>query len=123
MEDDAIIKKAKAKVNAKKGFYWHLIIYVVTAVFFMLMNLATSPHKLWLLPWGAALIIHGIAVFGIPSLNILTDRWEEEELEKEIEKLKDERQLYLKEHHQDLLDINEKDYIKLKEWDKLEYED
>jgi hypothetical protein len=52
----------------------------------------TSPNTLWfvypVLSWGVGLAIHYVTVFGIPGTRVLTDDWEEEELDKEIRKLK-----------------------------------
>jgi hypothetical protein len=88
--DDYIERKARKRVQAKKGFYVHFAVYLAMFVFFFLMNLATFKDEghWWfffpMLPWGAGLLIHFLVTFGIPGTNILTDGWEEREMEKEM---------------------------------------
>ncbi len=40
-----------------------------------------------LLPWGIGLMIHYLVVFGLPFTKILTAEWEQQELQKELERL------------------------------------
>jgi hypothetical protein len=84
---------AKKKIEAKKGFYIHFGIYIACAVFFLLMNMITSPDEIWfvypLLPWGLAIAIHYITVFGLFGTKILTHEWEEREIRKEMERMDD----------------------------------
>lgn len=92
--ENQILEQAKKNVEKKKGFYWHFAVYIACGVFFFLMNMVTMREepRLWfffpLLPWGIGLLIHYFGVFGIPGTKILTDGWEAEQLEKEIDKLK-----------------------------------
>lgn len=99
MDKDPIIRKAQNRVKAKKGFYIHFGVYLATAIFFLLMNLVTmdAPDDWWffypLIPWLVGLLIHYFVVFGFPGTNILTDGWEERELEKEINRLRRKHRL------------------------------
>jgi hypothetical protein len=70
---------AKKKVEQIKGFYGNLISYVVFNIFFLVINLLTSPNHLWfywpLLWWGLGVFFHGMRVFGYsPFFN---KDWEE----------------------------------------------
>ncbi len=91
--DEKEIAIARRKVKAKKSFYKHLIAFSIVMPFLFFINLLTSPFHWWflypLLGWGMGLAFHYVEVFGIPGFNILTREWEEEELNKELKKIKD----------------------------------
>ncbi len=84
-------KKAKKRVKAKKGFYWHIASYLIVNTFLFSINLLTSPGDWWfifpLLGWGVSIIFHFIGVFGIPGLNFNDKAWEEKEINKELQKM------------------------------------
>lgn len=86
-----LYKKAEKRVKQKKGFFVHLSVYISVGIFFFVMNMVTDPYETWfffpLMPWGVGLLIHYFTTFGFPGSNILSDDWEREELEKEIERL------------------------------------
>lgn len=67
MENQEAYKKAKERVEAKMGFYIHLVVYVGVNVLLIVINLATSPQYLWfkwpLLGWGIGLFFHGMSIF------------------------------------------------------------
>lgn len=90
--DEKEIAKAKKKVKSKKDFYQHLMAFVIVNPFLFFINLLTSPFHWWflypLLGWGMGLAFHYVDVFGIPGFNILTKEWEEDELNKELNKMK-----------------------------------
>jgi len=92
MHEEDFYKKAEKRVNDKKGFFIHLGTFVPVGIFLFALNMFTSPNTLWfvypVLSWGVGLAIHYVTVFGIPGTRVLTDDWEEEELDKEIRKLK-----------------------------------
>lgn len=90
--EDYIYRAARKRVKQKKGFYGHLSAYIAVGVFFLTMNLATDPWDLWffypMMPWGIGLLIHYFGVFGLPGKDrALTPKWEEREMEKEIQRL------------------------------------
>jgi len=92
--EDRQLKLAKKKVAKKKGFYTHFAVYIAVGLFFFIMNMVTQDEEpgLWffypMLPWGIAIFIHYFSVFGLPGTDILTDEWEEKELEKELSKIR-----------------------------------
>ncbi|MCB0580226.1 MAG: 2TM domain-containing protein [Phaeodactylibacter sp.] len=101
MEEQEIYKRAKERVEKKKGFYKHLSGYVAVSFFFLAMNLATSfgeggDGSLWffypMMPWGIGLLIHYFTVFGLPGSKALSEKWEEEEMAKEMARLRRMRQ-------------------------------
>ena len=88
--EDLEFRAAKKQVKKKKGFYVHFGVYLSVGLFFLLMNLATSPGDWWfffpMLPWGIGLAIHYLTVFGFPGTGILSEEWEKHELEQELNK-------------------------------------
>lgn len=125
--EDQVIKKARARVKKKKGFYTHFAVFLSVGVFFFLMNMLTMGHneELWfffpMLPWGIGLAIHYFSVFGLPGTNILTEDWEAVELQKEIIRLKQEGYGDVtaeeKEEPEAKLTLKEMEKIKEKKWD------
>ena len=132
---DPDYKKAKRRVEEIKGFYWHFLIFIITGLFFLIMNIATnSPGEtdFWfyypMIPWSVGLAIHYIATFGIPGVNILSADWEQRQLAKEMSKLKYGQP----EKREDYLDLTDPDpeeeqfeledpIIQQKKWDENEF--
>lgn len=76
-------------------------VFAIMAVFFFLLNIATDPYFMWyffpLIPWGAIVALHYVLVKGIPGTRILTKEWEEEEYEKQLDRLGGDRYSYIEE--------------------------
>lgn len=89
--DYELREEALKKVKSIRRLYIHLGFYVIMGVFFFLLNLVTDPFDMWfffpMLPWGVVLAVHHLFVKGIPGSNLLSKEWEEEELERQMEKL------------------------------------
>lgn len=80
------IALAFSRVRQIKGFYSHLMKYVLVMVGLVAINLLTSPRVLWflfpMLFWGLFVILHGLTAFGkVPWLG--TD-WEIAQVEKRL---------------------------------------
>ena len=105
--DRDIRDQASKKVRSLRRLYIHLALFAIMAVFFFLLNIATDPFFMWyyrpLLPWGTILAIHYVFVKGIPGTNILTKEWEEEEYEKQLERLRGDRFSYLEEEEEEFI--------------------
>lgn len=93
MIDSKAYEIAKKRVAAKKGFFWHLGIFLVTMVVLMLINLFTYHGKIWFifpfLGWGLSVAIHYLAVFGFPGID---EAWEEKAIQKELYKIQKQQQ-------------------------------
>jgi len=96
--------RAKKKVEALKGFYWHLAIYVIISSFSTFNRVLSNMDEfndsyldaflslemffVWT-PWGLGVLIHGLVVFDVFSF-ILGKGWEErkinELMNKDVEK-------------------------------------
>ena len=59
-------EKAKKRVEEIKGFYSHLIVYVVINIGLFLINLFTSPGEYQALPWNTVYNISDIRAPCIP---------------------------------------------------------
>lgn len=80
--------QAKKRVEEIKGFYGHLISYVVVNVGLLVLNLLTSPKHLWffwpMLGWGIGLLFHALKVFNYsPFFN---KEWEDRKIREFMEK-------------------------------------
>ncbi|MFT5833323.1 MAG: hypothetical protein ACI97N_000950 [Cognaticolwellia sp.] len=128
---------ARNKVKLKKSFYRHLASYIIVGAFFFIMNMTTSPNDIWfhfpMMGWGIGLAFHYIRVFGVPYIGTLDNAWEEQEIEKELSKMKGRsrntsKQLSSESHEIDELDLDnkyhfDKEELDLEKWDNYENRD
>lgn len=88
--EEKLYRLAQKKVKKKKGFYKHLQAFVFVNLALLLVCLTDQGHyDAYPVPifWGIGLAFHYVSVFGMPG-GKLTDEWEERELEKEFDKLR-----------------------------------
>jgi uncharacterized membrane protein len=87
MSDDEIREIATKRVRARRGFYWHLTVYIVVNLLLIGIWYFTGRGYFWpgwvLLGWGVALVFNAVAVF------VKGDVWSERAaIEKEVDKIK-----------------------------------
>ncbi len=89
MTDEEIMNMAKKRVEAKKGFFIHLGMYVVINVFLFLVwfflagGPGSYPWFLWVIfGWGIGVVANAISVF------MHSSSWEQREIQKEVDRLK-----------------------------------
>ena len=74
------------EVRKLRGFYLHLMKYVIVNLGLLVINLIFSPHTLWfywvMLGWGLGLLSHAFRVFR-PAWMLGAD-WEKREVEKRL---------------------------------------
>ena len=74
------------QVRAIKGFYSHLITYVLVIALLSVINYVTSPDYMWVfwpaLGWGIGIINHGLTAFEVVSL--FGAQWEKRQIEKRL---------------------------------------
>ena len=79
-------QKAKERVEEIKGFYVHLIVYILVNLLLFTINMITSPDNLWfiwpLMGWGIAIPLHAVRVFA----GTLGSDWEEKKIAELISK-------------------------------------
>ena len=81
-------QEAKRRVRAIRGFYVHLVVYVLVNTFLFLLDITMSPDVLWfywpLIGWGIALAMHAASVFGFGPW--LGSNWEEKKIEEYMDR-------------------------------------
>jgi len=86
MDEQEKYQEAKKRVEEIKGFYLHLIAFIVVNTVLLVINLITSPEYLWfvwpIIGWGVGLLVHAITVFG----NMWGKSWEERKIKEIMEK-------------------------------------
>lgn len=95
--NDELYKIAQKRVKEIKGFYVHLLVYVLVNVFLFIASSRNGDffaevkdvnNYLTALFWGIGIIAHAASVFG--SGLILGKKWEEKKIEELLEKEKQE---------------------------------
>jgi hypothetical protein len=88
MSEEEIYEIARKRVEEKKGFYSHLVIYIIVNIILIIIWAFTSRAFPWFVfplgGWGIGVLFHGLGVF---VFNKETG-WERREIEKEAEKLR-----------------------------------
>lgn len=114
-DKNEILKRAKKRVKARKGFFLHFASFLSVGIFFFLMNMVTLGEEpnLWfffpMLPWLIGLLIHYLSVFGFPVNGALSEEWEAKEMYRaiRIERLKEGLPPEPEEQVEDFLDLGE----------------
>lgn len=79
-------QRALEYVRDVKGFYSHLVTYVLIMVLLFIINYLTSPGYMWawwtLMGWGIGVVSHGLSVFEIFSM--FDSNWEKKQVEKRL---------------------------------------
>ncbi|MGK4475440.1 2TM domain-containing protein [Aeromonas molluscorum] len=79
-------REAMEFVQGLKGFYGHLISYVLVISLLWVINLVTSPGHIWawwpMLGWGIGLMAHAFNLFKLPKL--LGPDWERRQIERRL---------------------------------------
>ena len=86
--DDAKYEKAKKRVKELKDFYGNLVTYIVINVILIIINLVTSPEKLWFywvtIFWGIAILVHASKTFILKG-KFLGEEWEDKKIKQIME--------------------------------------
>lgn len=111
MNEKELFKKAKSRVNQKKGFIIHFLLFCGTIPVLFFINFIVTPGFWWFLiafaGWGLAILIHFVTVYGF--LGERGQRWEALQIEKEMDRLLLEEGL--EDKSEDFLDLS--DYKRL----------
>ena len=87
--NDQKYEKAKKRVDALKNFYGNLVTYIVINIMLVIINLVTSPGKLWFywvtIFWGIGILLHASKVFILRG-KFLGQEWEEKKIKQIMEK-------------------------------------
>jgi hypothetical protein len=86
MDDQELYRRARERVEEIKGFYVHLITYLLVNAGLFVINILTSPGTYWfvwpLFGWGIGIIAHAIGTFG-PGM--FGRAWEERKVREIVE--------------------------------------
>lgn len=81
-------RKALCRVRQLRGFYTHLAVYLAVNAGLLVINLAATPGRLWVIGplagWGIAVLIHGAGVFLRGS--VFGVEWEQRKLRELVER-------------------------------------
>ena len=93
MDQEARYQRARQRVQALRGFYTHLAVYIIVNIGLFLIDLLTGPGGWWfywpLLGWGIGLAAHAFSVFG--TTRWLGPEWEERQIRKELDRERNSR--------------------------------
>ena len=88
MSEEEIYRKAREKVEEKKGFYVHFIVYILVNIMLIIIWAVTGAGFPWFIfplgGWGIGVLFHFLGVFVFSRQT----SWERREIEKEVERLK-----------------------------------
>ena len=86
---DENYERARKRVKEIKGFYSNLITYLVVNAVLVIINLVTSPNKLWFywvtIFWGIGIIFSASNVF-LRKGRFLGKEWEDKKVKKILER-------------------------------------
>ena len=81
-EPESVEQRARRRLRAERGFYVHLVIYVIVISGLFVINALTGHGRWWFvwpaIGWGIGLTIHALSTFGMISM--LGRDWEERRL-------------------------------------------
>ena len=79
-------KEAFKHVRMLRGFYLHLLRYMVVVLILLAINLILTPHRMWVFwvigGWGLGLAMHALRVFRPNAF--LGPQWERQQVEKRL---------------------------------------
>lgn len=88
LESDDKYQEAKNMVEKLKGFYVHLIVYILVNAMLLVINTVTYSDGWWniypLLGWGIGLTAHAISVFGFGRF--FSKEWEKRKIDEYLKK-------------------------------------
>lgn len=105
---------------AKIAFYQSLVVFSSISVVLLILSFYLPGAAIWLrLPIPIFVMVLGIlflAVFGLPTAGGISDNWKEEEIEKEMNKLRCRKKVQLP----PLKGLSETEVLELKELERLQ---
>lgn len=89
-----LYREARQRVQEKAKFYKHLYVYLILNSLFFLVSLFRGKPFVSLpvtLFWGIGVFFHYLRVFGVPGSGVLSKDWEDQEVRREMDKMKQVR--------------------------------
>ncbi len=89
-EQEERFREARKRVEELKGFYGNLVSYIVVNLGLMILNLMTTPDRLWffwpMFGWGIGVLFHAMKVFNFTPF--VGKDWEERKIRQFMEEEK-----------------------------------
>jgi len=86
-EPESVEQRARRRLRAEKGFYVHLVIYVIVISGLFVINALTGHGRWWFvwpaIGWGIGLTIHALSTFGM--ISVLGRDWEDRRLKELVD--------------------------------------
>lgn len=92
--NDPRLYRAKERIEKLKGFYWHLITYIIVNIVLIIIiggGIVRGGGSFWNFGtfsvaffWGIGLAFHALGVFGLPF--IFGKQWEERKIKEFMDK-------------------------------------
>jgi len=118
--EEELRTQAEKKVKAKLVFFYCAIIFSFTSVVLLMLSFYLPEAGIWLrLPIPVFLMVLGLiylSAYGLPTANGNAEDWEEEEIEKEMNRLRRRQRVQLP----PLENLSESDRLELKELERLQ---
>jgi len=118
--EEQLREKAQEKVQAKKTFYQTALIFSGAIIILLMLSFYLPETAFWLrLPIPMLIMVLGvifISAFGLPFNGQISDNWEEDEVEKEMDRLRRRKKVQLP----PLNDLTETEILELKELERLQ---
>ena len=91
MNEQKAHERIEKRVEAKLGFYIHLVVYILVNSMLIAINLVTAPGTYWfvwpLIGWGIGVLFHGLSVLVFGQGTAIRERMIDAEMKKEGLKL------------------------------------
>jgi len=118
--NEELENKARKRVEAKKAFYLVAVIFAFTSLILLVLSFFFPyPVSFWvrfpIVTFPLVLAILYVPTFGLPFSRVGSEEWEEEEYEKELDKLYRENRSKLSAPEE----LSEEDRLELRELDRL----
>jgi len=85
--ESASAERARRRLVSEKGFYVHLVTYVLVIAGLFIINVLTGHGRWWFVwpavGWGIGIAVHALSAFGL--IGLLGRDWEERRLKELIE--------------------------------------
>jgi 2TM domain len=85
--ESASAERARRRLVSEKGFYVHLVTYVLVIAGLFIINVLTGHGRWWFVwpavGWGIGIAVHALSAFGL--IGLLGRDWEERRLKELID--------------------------------------